>query len=88
MKVAVVGAGIAGLGAARELITRGHEVTVFEAASRAGGHVHTVIAEGHAIDMGFIVCNRERYPHFFALLAELGLATRPTTMAFSVSPPR
>jgi len=88
MKVAVVGAGIAGLGAARELITRGHEVTVFEAASRAGGHVHTVIAEGHAIDMGFIVCNRERYPHFFALLAELGLATRPTTMAFSVSLPR
>lgn len=89
MKIAVVGAGIAGLGAAYELITRGrHEVTVFEASARAGGHVHTVVAEGHAIDMGFIVCNRERYPNFFALLAELGVATRPTTMAFSVSLPR
>jgi hypothetical protein len=88
MKIAVVGSGIAGLGAARELIARGHEVVVFEAAARAGGHVHTVEAEGHAIDMGFIVCNRERYPHFFALLAELGIATRPTTMAFSVSLPR
>lgn len=88
MKIAIVGAGIAGLGAAHELITRGHEVTVFEASARAGGHVHTVVAEGHAIDMGFIVCNRERYPNFFALLAELGVATRPTTMAFSVSLPR
>ncbi len=87
MNLAIVGAGIAGLGAAHELIRRGHDVTVFEAADRAGGHVHTVVADGHAIDMGFIVCNRERYPNFFALLAELGVATRPTTMAFSVSLP-
>ena len=87
VKIAVVGSGIAGLGAARELIARGHDVAVFEAAERAGGHVHTVEAEGHAIDMGFIVCNRERYPNFFALLGELGIATRPTTMAFSVALP-
>lgn len=87
MKIAVVGTGIAGLGAARELIARGHDVTAFEAAERAGGHVHTILADGHAIDMGFIVCNRERYPNFFAMLAELGVATRPTTMAFSVALP-
>ena len=85
MKIAVVGAGIAGLGAARALV--GHDVTVFEAAARVGGHVHTVEVDGHAIDMGFIVCNRERYPRFFELLGELGVATRPTTMAFSVSLP-
>jgi predicted NAD/FAD-binding protein len=83
MKCAVIGAGIAGLGAARGLA--GHEVVIYEAAPRAGGHVHTVEVDGHAIDMGFIVCNRERYPHFFRLLGELGIATRETSMAFSVS---
>ena len=87
MKIAIVGSGIAGLGAARAL-ARDHEVTVFEAADRAGGHVHTVDVGGVAVDMGFIVCNRERYPQFFRLLAELGIETRPTTMSFSVSLPR
>src|SRR5438045_9575878 len=83
--VAVIGAGIAGLGAARALAGAGLAVTVFEAAQQPGGHVVTVDADGLAIDMGFIVCNRERYPRFFQLLGELGIATRPTTMAFSVS---
>ncbi len=86
MKIAVIGAGIAGLGAARRLAGH-HDVTLYEAALRAGGHVYTVDAGGHAIDMGFIVCNRERYPRLFALFAELGIETRPTTMAFSVSLP-
>jgi len=86
MKIAVIGAGIAGLGAARRLAGH-HAVTLYDAAPRAGGHVYTVEADGHAIDMGFIVCNRERYPRLFALFAELGIETRPTTMAFSVSLP-
>jgi uncharacterized protein len=51
---------------------------------RPGGHVYTVDANGVAVDMGFIVCNRERYPQFCRLLDELGIETRPTTMAFSV----
>jgi predicted NAD/FAD-binding protein len=83
MRVAIVGSGIAGLAAARAL-TGPHDVIMYEAAPRAGGHVHTVDADGHAIDMGFIVCNRERYPLFCGLLDELGIATRPTTMSFSV----
>jgi uncharacterized protein len=87
INVAVIGAGIAGLGAARALPPDRFAVTLYEAAPRAGGHVHTVDVDGHAIDMGFIVCNRERYPRFFALLAELGVATRPTAMAFSVALP-
>ena len=37
MKVAVVGAGAAGLVAARELLRADHEVTVFEQSSRVGG---------------------------------------------------
>src|SRR3954465_2274871 len=86
MRVAIVGAGIAGLAAARALAVR-CDGAVYEAAPRPGGHVYTVDADGLAIDLGFIVCNRERYPAFFAMLAELGVATRPTTMAFSVSIP-
>ena len=84
VKVAIVGSGIAGLAAARQLAGR-HDVTLYEAAPRAGGHVHTVAADGFAIDMGFIVCNRERYPMFCGLLDELGIALRPTTMSFSVA---
>ncbi|MBX3156228.1 MAG: FAD-dependent oxidoreductase [Deltaproteobacteria bacterium] len=88
MKVAVIGSGIAGLGAARAFVQAGpHEVTVFEAEGRPGGHVYTVDVGGCAVDMGFIVCNREHYPLFFRMLGELGVTTRPTTMSFSVSLP-
>jgi len=87
MRVAIVGSGIAGLAAAHAL-GPAHEIVMYEANARPGGHVYTVDlgvdAGGHAIDMGFIVCNRERYPRFCALLDELGIATRPTTMSFSV----
>jgi predicted NAD/FAD-binding protein len=80
MKVAIVGGGIAGLAAAHALAGR-HEVTLFEAAPRVGGHAYTV----DGIDMGFIVFNRERYPCFSRLIDELGIATRATAMSFSVS---
>jgi predicted NAD/FAD-binding protein len=85
-RVAIVGSGIAGLAAARGLVGR-CAVTLYEAAARPGGHVYTVEADGHAIDMGFIVCNRDRYPGLFRWFAELGIETRPTTMAFSVAIP-
>jgi len=84
VKVAIVGSGIAGLAAARQLAGR-HDVTMYEAAPRAGGHVYTVGVDDVAVDMGFIVCNRERYPMFCQLLAELGIALRPTSMSFSVA---
>ena len=84
MNIAIVGSGIAGLGAAYTL-AGAHDLTIFEAAPRAGGHVYTVEANGVAIDMGFIVHNRARYPQFTALLRELKIETRPTTMSFSVA---
>ena len=79
MRVAIIGSGIAGLAAAHAL--RGHDVTVYEAAPRAGGHVYT----HDGVDLGFIVHNRDRYPRFCALLDELGIETRATTMSFSVA---
>jgi predicted NAD/FAD-binding protein len=86
-RVAIVGTGIAGLLAA-ERLCRAHDVTVFEAADRIGGHTHTVdVATPSgplAIDTGFIVCNDRTYPGLLALLARLGVALRPSTMSFSV----
>ena len=84
MKIAIVGSGIAGLGAA-DVLAGAHDVTLFEAAPRAGGHVYTVDTEDGPVDMGFIVHNREHYPLFCALLARLGVPSRPTVMAFSVA---
>jgi len=90
MKIAVVGAGVSGLVAAREL-AREHEVHLFEAAPRAGGHAYTVEVEEDGqripIDMGFIVYNERNYPHFSRLLSELGVATATATMGFSVHCP-
>jgi predicted NAD/FAD-binding protein len=88
MRIAVIGAGIAGNTAAYWL-RRAHEVTVFEAAPYVGGHAHTVEVEvgGQrcAVDTGFIVYNDATYPHFAALLRELRVESQPTSMSFSVS---
>jgi choline dehydrogenase-like flavoprotein len=43
--VVVVGAGLAGLAAARRLVARGHEVTVVETRTRAGGRTELVRSE-------------------------------------------
>lgn len=87
LKIAVVGSGVSGLTAAWLLAER-HDVTVFEAAARLGGHTHTVNIEcagrHHALDTGFIVYNERNYPHFSHLLAQLGVATQPSEMSFSV----
>ena len=88
-RIAVVGAGISGLVAARELDLAGHDVVVFEADARPGGHSNTVPVEtpGGAwnVDTGFIVFNDRNYPNFERLLGELGVASQPAEMSLSVA---
>lgn len=88
MKIAIIGAGVSGLVAAHLLHGR-HDVTVFEAGDRPGGHTHTVRAETETgawdVDTGFIVHNDRNYPGFQRLLEQLGVATQPAEMSFGVS---
>jgi predicted NAD/FAD-binding protein len=88
MKIAVVGAGVAGLGAAW-LLSRRHDVAIYEREGRLGGHACTVDvptdAGVQAVDVGFIVFNERNYPNLVALLDHLGVATEESDMSFAVS---
>jgi len=87
MKIAVIGSGISGL-ASSWLLSREHDVALFEASDYLGGHVHTHAIElgerSYAVDTGFIVFNTSNYPLLSKLFAELGVETQPTTMSFAV----
>ena len=87
-RIAIVGAGIAGLGAAWAL-HRHHAVTVFEANEHIGGHAHTVeVAFGDAsvaVDAGFIVYNERNYPNLSRLFEAIGAPTQASRMTFAVS---
>lgn len=86
--MAVVGSGVAGLSAAW-LLSQKHDVTLFEADPRLGGHAHTAEAPGHhgpvPVDTGFIVYNEGNYPNFTALLQHLGVPSLYADMSLSVS---
>lgn len=87
-RIAVVGSGISGLSCAW-LLSQSHDVTLFEADSRLGGHSHTVDApsprEPVAVDTGFIVYNEANYPNLTALFEHLKVPTKPAMMSFAVS---
>ena len=88
MRIAVIGSGIAGLGAAY-VLSRAHDVELFESAGYAGGHTNTVpLTLGGrelALDTGFIVHNEANYPKLIRLFGELGVTTQDSEMSFSVS---
>ncbi|MFC4863088.1 NAD(P)/FAD-dependent oxidoreductase [Pseudomonas sp. MAHUQ-62] len=90
MRIAIIGTGISGLTCAH-LLSRRHEVTVFEASDWIGGHTHTVDVQwqdrSYSVDTGFIVFNDWTYPNFIRLLQQLRVASRPTEMSFSVHDP-
>jgi predicted NAD/FAD-binding protein len=87
-RIAIVGSGIAGLGAAWAL-HRDNDITVFEANDRIGGHANTVDVEmgdrSVSVDTGFIVYNEVTYPNLTRLLALLGVETEPSDMSFAYS---
>ncbi len=88
LKIAVVGAGISGM-SATWLLSQAHDVTLYEAQPRLGGHSQTVDAPSARgpipVDMGFIVYNEANYPNLVALFDHLGVPTQPSDMGFAVS---
>ncbi len=89
-RVAIVGGGISGLGAAHALADHA-DVTLFEAAETFGGHAHTVdvTLDGvtHGVDTGFLVFNHRTYPRLVQLFDALQVPTAPSDMSFSVQNP-
>ncbi|MCU1498622.1 MAG: putative Flavin-containing amine oxidase [Acidimicrobiales bacterium] len=87
MRIAIIGSGISGLTAAHRLHPD-HDVTVFEADDRVGGHANTVRADlddgTFDVDTGFIVYNDRNYPVFSRLLADLQVPTQPSDMSLAV----
>jgi uncharacterized protein len=88
MRVAIIGAGVSGLVCAHRLHSE-HDVVVFDASDRAGGHANTVRVETEGgvydLDTGFIVFNDRNYPNFERLLDELDVETQASPMSFGVS---
>src|SRR4051794_1029095 len=75
-RVIVIGAGIAGLSCAYELVRRGHDVTVLEASGRPGGHVrtfHDPFADGLYADIGAEHFYYPGYTQYWRYLNEFSL---------------
>jgi predicted NAD/FAD-binding protein len=87
MKIAIVGTGISGLTSAY-LLSRNHDIHVFEANNYIGGHTNTIqVKEGTRtipVDTGFIVFNENNYPNLCELFNTLGVESRDSDMSFSV----
>ena len=88
MKIAVVGAGVSGLVAACRLTAQGHNVSVFEASNRWGGHAESIFLDSNArsgpIEVGFLVFNENACPRLTSLLAELHIPTREFRVEYEI----
>lgn len=86
-RVAVIGGGISGMGAAY-FLSKAHNVVLFEGEGRFGGHARTVLAGkfgDQPVDTGFIVFNYTNYPHLTRLFDELDVPVAKSDMSFAAS---
>lgn len=74
--VLVIGAGVAGLAAAHQLVDAGHTVTILEAANEPGGMVGKISVDGIDVDAG-AESFATRTPTVADLARSLGLAVGP-----------
>ena len=88
MKIAIIGTGISGLGAAY-LLAPHHDITVYEKNPTIGGHSRTIniSVDGQTIpvDTGFIVFNKRNYPYLCGLFNYLNVPIEKSDMSFGAS---
>ncbi|KAI0860497.1 amine oxidase [Xylaria cubensis] len=88
-KVAIVGGGSAGIAALWALNRTHHDVYLYEAADRLGGHANTVEWKRGKfrtlVDTGFTVINTAAYPNFINFLRKAKVPIAPTHMTFGFS---
>jgi len=75
-KIVIAGAGIGGLCCGYELMKRGHDVTLLEAAGRTGGHVYTVrdrLADDFYADAGAEHVTKPGYDLYWQYVKEFDL---------------
>ena len=87
-KIAIIGTGISGMGAACLLHTH-HDITVYEKNARVGGHTRALTVDYDGVpvtvDTGFIVFNRRNYPHLTALFERLQVPVKNSNMTFAIT---
>ncbi|MEO0356918.1 MAG: FAD-dependent oxidoreductase [Pseudomonadota bacterium] len=86
-RIAIIGGGISGLGAAYRLAPY-HNVTLFEAEPRLGGHARTVTAGRNSnlpVDTGFLVFNYHNYPQMTQMFDHLDVPVIESDMSFGAS---
>ena len=91
--IAIVGSGIAGLSAAW-LLSKKHQVTIYEKAEKLGGHSNTININYSrnkfeevpiSVDTGFIVYNNKNYPNLTKFFDALDVDSIDSDMSLSIS---
>lgn len=75
--VVVIGAGMAGIAAAHELVHQGYDVVVLEGRNRIGGRIHTVTLNETPIDLGATWIKGTQGNPIYALASKYNIKTIP-----------